>query len=197
MGADASFCFKQRRGPSPVPLMGCQVLCPACEQLDWLFLLVWTQLVLPVCSRCRLTPPPMCLPKTFPGAPRAADFSLQTGHLKQLPEQDTPAPMTDLSGPRGTSRFRSSLDCHMTPWVVHLAAHMSPERLCPLGLGCCLCLATAMGARHGNCKRQQHPRALKEGEKRGERRRGEEMTPPARPPCPKDHPREPGGQQRK
>lgn len=139
----------------------------------------------------------LCVSLRFPGAPYAADFSRQPGYLlKQLLEQDTPAPMTSLFFLSTQEDFQipefltvNSLDCHRTPWLVHLAAHMSPERPHPLRLGRCLCSATAMGAHHANYKRQQPltdlSRALKGGEGRGERRREERIL-PALPPCPKE-----------
>lgn len=72
------------------------------------------------------------------------------------------------------------------PQDVHSGAHTRPERLCPLGLGCCLSPAAVTGAHRGNFKRQQHHRALRGVERRGgEKKRGkEERILPARPPCP-------------
>lgn len=58
------FCFKQRRGCNPFPLMDCLALCPVAEQLDWLLSLAGTQEL--AASRSRFILPPIHLPQ-IPG----------------------------------------------------------------------------------------------------------------------------------
>ena len=106
-------------------------------------------------SRASFTP--IYFPQRLPGAPHAAELSLQPSHLlKQFPEQGTPAPMTALSSRRAHGGLQiselptvSTLDCHFTPQGIHMGAHMSAERPCPLRLGCHPGLDAVTGAHHG------------------------------------------------
>lgn len=155
--------FALSRDKGPAPFLWSAIMLSVLQVSNWIsyFHLQGLRRGLPICSTCSFTPLPICLPQRFLGAPQAAAFLLGPAHLlQQLFEQGTPAVMTAPSSLKTQGDLQvmelpaaSNLDCHHTPWAVHLGVCMSPERLCPLGLGCCLSLAAVTGAHHDNYKR--------------------------------------------